>query len=218
MLGALVAVFTVFFNFSEPKYKFPIAIGSVLMLLYIFPSMKVIGFGGDLIDVVNNIKELDVLEYLIRVDFDGFMQVVDTIIYLEDGDYRYGINFLGVLLFFVPRALWEEKPWDSGGIVSEYLGYYYNNVSSPLVAEALISFGWFGVLFIFCFLAYLVHRLEKKSNDSSGVIELVLYSMTVGFITIILRGALNGVAPQFATAFLVFFVILFFSKLRVSND
>ena len=110
-------------------------------------------------------------------------------------------------LFFVPRALGPAKPTDSGELVSSALGYPYTNVSSPLPAEALLAFGIPGVLLTFLALGAMTARIEANAHARQTLHHLVLYSITMGFMTIILRGALNGVAPQFATAFLAYAAI-----------
>ena len=47
-------------------------------------------------------------------------------------------DFLGVLAFFVPRALWTSKPGATGSeLLSEHVGFPQSNVSSPLWVEAL---------------------------------------------------------------------------------
>ena len=148
------------------------------------------------------------------------MQVVSAIeyYYKDLGPLRYGENFIGVLLFFVPRAIWPSKPIDTGEIVSSSLGYIYTNVSSPLTAESLLGFGLFGPALIFFILAIYISKIEvfarAYKNNTPTASSFFIYAISVGFIVIVLRGALNGVAPQFATAFLACFLMLFFKKYK----
>ena len=110
------------------------------MLFTVFPVIKLIAAEGATFDkLIESIQRVSPSRYLLNVDFDGFMQITSTIQYLESEPIRWGNNFLGVVLFFVPRGLWEGKPIDTGVIVSEGLGYWYNNVASPLPAEALMG-------------------------------------------------------------------------------
>ena len=44
------------------------------------------------------------------IDFDGFQQIVNTITYVHDYGYKWGMNLLSALLFFVPRSVWPDKP------------------------------------------------------------------------------------------------------------
>jgi oligosaccharide repeat unit polymerase len=215
-LGSVLAVFLLFINFYSAKVKILGFVFSFVFLIYLFPSIKVIGKGGGVDEVIEALLSIDIIDYVLRVDFDGFMQIVDTVIYLDgDGVYRYGMNFLGVILFFIPRSIWPSKPLDSGGIVSEFNGYFYNNVSSPIVAESLISFGLLGVCFVACFFGFFVSKIENSVLKGAGRHYLILYCLLAGFMTIILRGALNGVAPQFASAFLLMLLVHYFRRLRV---
>ena len=43
----------------------------------------------------------------------------------------------------------------------------------------------------------------------------ILYPISMAFITIVLRGSLNAVAAQFATAFFVVFFIKFLAKHKI---
>lgn len=219
LFGIIIALSTAFIDYFIPKIKFMVALVSVFILFIVFPTIKSLGRGEfDSGAFEQRIGSGAITEYLLRVDFDGFMQIASTIEYYVNsiGPIRYGENFLGVILFFIPRAIWPNKPIDTGEIISTGLGYTYTNVSSPLPAEALMGFGILGPALIFFMLALFVSKVEYKAKltnrSSTSFSSIVLYAITMGFIVIILRGALNGVAPQFATAFLAFFVAMLFSN------
>lgn len=209
LLGSVIALSAVFINYFDSRIKFIVSIVSVLFLFFLFPAVKALGYGGG----IGNVFGRQITEYLVRVDFDAFKQIADTVIYMEDGSYRLGMNFIGVLFFWVPRAVWPGKPVDSGAIVSTDLGYWYTNVSSPLPAEALISFGYAGVCIIFFLLAIAITKIEIVTLNSNWKYDLkqsaFLYCLSMGFITIILRGALNGVAPMFGNGFLLYLGLRF---------
>ncbi|MCY7289048.1 MAG: hypothetical protein LH624_12555, partial [Cryobacterium sp.] len=148
----------------------------------------------------------NVRAYMVRVDFDGFKQIVDTTIYLgQGGTLRWGENFLGAALFWVPRSVWPGKPSDSGLLVSTSLGYPYTNVSNPLPSESLISFGFWGVVVVAALLATAVGSLEQGVRRAQSHYSLTpLYGMMAGFIVIIMRGSLNGVAAQFSSGMVIY--------------
>jgi len=217
LFGIFIAVSTVFINYFSPKVKSLVAIVSVLILFVVFPTIKSLGHGE------LNTAGLEqrgtfgaVTDYLLRVDFDAYMQVTETVRYYADdlGPGLYGKNFLGVALFFIPRAIWPDKPRSTGIIVAERLGYIYLNVSSPLPAEALMGFGLFGPVLVFYLLASFVTRIERNAKHYKWRVPkpeaFILYAISMAFIVIVLRGALNAVAPQFATAFLAFYIVKFF--------
>nr|WP_246535830.1 hypothetical protein [Nocardioides aquaticus] len=188
LLGSALAIAVLCTSVFRTSRKAAFALGAPFFLFIFFPLIKAIGTGGevDLSDAMSR----DIGAYLLRVDFDSFKQIVDTTIYADTGPLRLGMNFLGALLFWVPRSLWQSKPVDSGEIVSTSLGYPFTNVSSPLPAEALISFGLVGVLVVFLLVGMAVSSIERSAMlvERVGGHELILYAITTGFVTIILRG------------------------------
>lgn len=208
LLGSALALLSVSTSFFRTSRKLLAGLVAPIFLLYVFPAIKALGFGQE-VEVGGSGR--GVTEYLTRVDFDAFKQIADAFLYLEDETYRWGENFLGVLLFWVPRGLWAGKPLDSGYLVSSTLGYPYTNVSSPLPAEALISFGIPGVIGVFLLLGAFCATIENRARlgQSGGELrqDVIVYALLVGFIIIILRGALNGVAPMFATGFAAYIAL-----------
>jgi hypothetical protein len=213
LFGMLIALSCAFVNYKSPRVKAIVSFLAVFILFAVFPFSKILATGeatvGDFLSLIGTGSPA---AYLVRVDFDGFMQITSTVQYLmTGGEIRWGYNFLGVVLFFIPRGLWTGKPIDSGFIVSDTLGYRYTNVSNPLPAEALISFGFVGPILVFAALGIIVSRIERASGlpgqAGSSASGFFLYSVLMGFIIIIMRGALNGVAAQFASGFLVFAVM-----------
>ncbi|MEL6596774.1 MAG: hypothetical protein AAFQ47_12610 [Pseudomonadota bacterium] len=208
LFGCAIALLSIRLNLFSPRLKLALALTAPPLLFLLFPAVKMLGHAErGVLEMAQIMAQTDPTLYLLRVDFDGFKQIADTLVYLETAPLRWGANYAGVLLFFVPRALWPAKPTDSGELVSATLGYPYTNVSSPLPAEALLAFGIPGVLLTFLALGAVTARIEGNAQARQTLHHLVLYSITMGFITIVLRGALNGVAPQFATAFLAYAAI-----------
>ncbi|GAA0989904.1 hypothetical protein [Nocardioides aquaticus] len=218
LLGSALAIAVLCTSVFRTSRKAAFALGAPFFLFIFFPLIKAIGTGGevDLSDAMSR----DIGAYLLRVDFDSFKQIVDTTIYADTGPLRLGMNFLGALLFWVPRSLWQSKPVDSGEIVSTSLGYPFTNVSSPLPAEALISFGLVGVLVVFLLVGMAVSSIERSAMlvERVGGHELILYAITTGFVTIILRGALNGVAPIFGAGFVAYGGLAYLARRRCRSD
>lgn len=222
LFGVFIAISTLFVNYFSPKIKSLVAIASVLILFIVFPAIKSLGKGElDTSGLEQRTSAGAATDYLLRVDFDAFMQVTETVHYYADdiGPGLYGKNFLGVAFFFIPRAIWLDKPKSTGIYVAERLGYVYLNVSSPLPAEALMGFGLIGPVLVFYLLAFFVSRIERNAKHykwrSPTPEAFILYAISMAFIVIVLRGALNAVAPQFATAFLMFFVVMFFRNKKI---
>lgn len=78
----------------------------------------------------------------------------------KDVPFLYGESYLGALLFFVPRAVWPDKPRGIGAIyVSEVYGQGEDSYGIPVgpVGEAYWNFDLPGVVLIF-FLYGIFHR------------------------------------------------------------
>lgn len=218
LLGVALSLFAVLLNLFASKVKFWFSAGATIFLFFLFPAIKAIGEGG-VVDFAAAFTS-DVKQYLLRVDFDAFKQVADTIIYLDKGPLRAGENFLGVGLFWVPRSIWAAKPIHTGELVSSSLGYPYTNVSSPLPAEGYVSFGVIGLILVMVLAGWVVARVERRVAESVGGVlgtTFVLYALLIGYSTIILRGALNSVAPMFMTAFVVYAIYAATRRQRASS-
>lgn len=221
LFGILISISTLFIDYFRPRNKVLISLTSVALLFFVFPVIKLIGsYGLQISDIFQRI-DLDLVSlYLLRVDFDAFMQIISTVKYyaLDIGPIRYGENFLGVALFFIPAAIWAGKPIHSGELISTALGYNFTNVSNPLHAEALVGFGLLGPIIVFFLLGFYISKIEfyarSHLENPSKAYSFFIYAILAGFIVIIMRGALNAVATQFGTAFLVVYVLQLARKYR----
>lgn len=83
-------------------------------------------------------------------DYDAYSMLTMTVEHVKSHGTTWGRQLLGVALFWVPRALWPNKPIGSGALVATARGFSFTNLSSPLPAEGLINFGVVGV-FLFAF-------------------------------------------------------------------
>lgn len=210
LLGILLAISFLLFDFGRVSVKLIFTALSTFFLMYFFPAVKDLSGGLS----ADRVFGRDPAAYLTSVDFDSFKQIVDSVIYFSSAPLRTGENFLGVALFWVPRALWPSKPIHTGAIVSEGLGYPYNNVSSPLPAEAFASWGLTGVVVILFLTGMLIGTLEGshrlRSVASFSWARTLTYVMAAGYAVILFRGALNAVAPMIMPAFLIVAIIYLF--------
>lgn len=199
LLAIVIAILVVTFDFRRTRTKLVFCVSAVYFVLYIFPSIK------DLRKVFSNEfeQQSNQIAYLQTSDFDAFKQIIDTTIFFSDSAYRWGENFVGAGLFWVPRTLWSSKPLTTGTIVSEGLGYPYINVSSPLPAEAFASFGLVGTMLILVLVGGMTARLDRVSLLPNAPIAFATYAIAAGYSTILMRGALNAVAPMIFPAFVV---------------
>ena len=123
-------------------------------------------------------------------DYDASALLPATIEYVDKVDYTYGGQALGTLLFFVPRALWPEKPIDTGRLIAQTLDLPYENISGPLWTEAYINFGLVGIAVTCMAAGYLTSRLDQRFEQHRSGLILVLVPLLAGYELILLRGSL----------------------------
>ncbi|MCW2576244.1 MAG: oligosaccharide repeat unit polymerase [Modestobacter sp.] len=115
-----------------------VAVAAVAALVLVFPYAD--AFRHSSSATINDTG--GVVGALQNGDYDAFGQIDNTVLYTT----RYGITdgrqALGVAFFWVPRALWADKPVDTGVLLAEFRNYTFKNLSAPLWAELFINGGW----------------------------------------------------------------------------
>lgn len=219
LIGPLISITAIFVNYYKTSIKLSLFTLAFPLVYLVLPAIKSLGAGGSLSSIKDAISIEKIYTYVFRVDFDIYLWTVESLEYISSGaEYRWGHNFLGVLFFFVPRSLWPTKPENTGSLVSSHLGYIYNNVSSPLWAEAYVSLGVLGVIFVMLLFGIIISTLESRARSYAAgqiVIDNYSYIVLMAFVIIIIRGALNSVAPSFGSAFLALFAVYMFGKKRL---
>lgn len=150
----------------------------------------------------NTFNSFDFLKRLTNGDFDCYTMIGYTIRYIQTHGVTYGKQLLTALLFFVPRALWNAKGIGSGAFV---IGEdaEFSNVSSPLIAEAIINFGMIGIILFAVIFGKLLHlvdlnacrfrnrnRYKYFSSKSLSYNLQLIYPSLYGFTYLVLRGDL----------------------------
>ncbi len=106
-------------------------------------------------------KLMSPLEYLAKnsdVDSLGMASLCQK--WVDRFGHRWGMQLLGALLFWVPRAFWPDKPIATGAMVTEDLGFDFTNLAPPITAEALIDFGLIGVPLLGALFGLILARLD----------------------------------------------------------
>jgi oligosaccharide repeat unit polymerase len=115
------------------------------------------------------------VDYLFSGHFDAFHNLTQVI----ELDYRSeGWQLVGILLFWVPRALWEGKPQGTAFDFADFAGYQAHNVSFPLPAEFYVDFGVIGVAFGMFFVGVLYRRLDiflAKPKEEGSIASYIFY-------------------------------------------
>lgn len=128
--------------------------------------------------------------YLLTMNFDSsqmFMTVMNWDI------VTYGKQLLGVIFFFVPRAIWPDKAIGSGHYIANLQGAF-PNISMPYFGEGYINFGLIGVIIFTAILAYITAKLDVRYWQNKEIFtwkpSMGFYLILVGALFFILRGDL----------------------------
>ncbi len=141
-------------------------------------------------------------EYLTHGDVDGFQSTMNTLVYVDRFGHTYGRQFASAILFFVPRSVWSGKSLATGAVTSEALGFRFNNLSAPIIAELYVDGSFLAVILGALALGYGYRRLDylfTAAQEIGGVtLHRVLLALICGFTIILMRGSLLGVTPAIA--------------------
>lgn len=125
------------------------------------------------------------------LNYDAFSNIMATIDYVKDYGFSMGYQLLSALLFFVPRDLWDEKPYTTGQVVGEHLmekhDFLYFNLSNPMVSEGFVNFGILGVILMAIALGFVIVKMIGwlKSEDYLKKIMAFYFALHLLFL---LRG------------------------------
>jgi hypothetical protein len=214
-MGVTVGFFFIFTQIHTVSAKAALGAVTVSALYLAFGAVKHLatqGWSGD----------LNVGDYLMRVDFDGFQQTINVVRMVDATGVGYAKNFLGAALFFVPRALWAAKPHPLGMLAADAAGYAYDNLASPYVSEGYYALGLPGVLLfsyalgaLACYLDGAAERARQSGLDSWQSVLAVYLS---GFVVILMRGSINGVFPGIGVGLLALLGVFIASRAMVRRN
>lgn len=164
------------------------------------------GIGSDITKV--DISLVGFLEFL-----DQHMVSLHLIDMVDRNGYQFGSSTISVLGFFIPRALWPEKPNVIGLHVGEelYEGGFVGtpNLSGPIFLDFYYDFGFLGVVFGSVLTAIVFRRIIRQGGRVNGV-PLVEY-IILGALPILFRGSVGAVIGVvfFSLTFHYIFVYFF---------
>jgi hypothetical protein len=118
-----------------------VALAAVIGFVVVFPIADAFRNSD-----TGSVEALTPAESLLNGDYDSFAQIDNTVLYVERRGISDGRQALGVVLFWVPRAIWPDKPEDTGILLADFRKYDFTNLSAPLWAELYINAGWLGVV------------------------------------------------------------------------
>ena len=182
-------------------------------MIFIFPILDIFRWfkTENKLDLSQNMN----LDYFFAGHFDAFQNLARTI----DLNYHtYGYQFIGALFFFIPRAIWTNKPVGSGFLLAEQAHLSFNNISMPLVSELYLDFSYIGVILGFLILGFIYRYIDnrmlvfKKFDNYTNIIKLIAYTEFCCLQFYLLRGNLLA-CTAFITSILasIFLVYIYYN-------
>ncbi|SMF10677.1 O-antigen polymerase [Pseudogulbenkiania subflava] len=192
--------------------------GKIFSLFLVFAIFIIFPFLNQFrkFDSFQDLSILPSADFFFEGHFDAYQNFARVV---QIDFVTYGYQMLGSLFFYVPRFIWPNKPVGSGYEIAEQLGYFFNNISMPFLAEGYANFGVLGVFLFAVVIAFAMARLDRKYSFDGRSGERISYFGAVylylcGALFFVLRGdLLSSVAYVTAglfSAFLVRFLCRFF--------
>jgi hypothetical protein len=154
---------------------------------------------------------------LLAKDYDAFLMSCYTMLTVDAAGVGWGSNLVGAVLFFVPRAMWTNKPEPTAWIVYDIAAHTTdlgtNNLSTPLMAEGYYAFGWAGALLIALCYWWGITKITLVSRRNPDSWAFLFRCVCTGLALIFLRGTLivgvSALAGTFAAAAIPAFLLRF---------
>lgn len=129
---------------------------------------------------------------LVSGDFDAFAQISNTLTYVGSEGHTHGRQLTGAALFWIPRAVWEDKPEDTGRVLADHRDYGFSNLSAPVWCELFMDGGWLLLVVGMGALGYGLRRLDERCVAAGGPSEAsgTLWAILPFYLLIMLRGSL----------------------------
>lgn len=176
-------------------------------VLAVYPLSQVIGSTAEQ-------RAVDPLTVFASQDFDGFQQVINSLIFVEDLGHSDGLYTVSALLFAVPRSLWTGKATPASIDVAAHRDYWFTNLSLPLHAELYIDVGVLGMLLIVALLGWVFARVDHAWVHTPGT----LGAFVAPYLALTQLGVLRGPLGSLAPVWIPVLVLLIFGVRRVRSS
>lgn len=182
--------------------------------------------------LIEEMKGGGISEAFNTLNYDAFANIMATIDYVYKFGFSYGYQLVGGLLFFVPRTIWNTKPYSTGQVVGEYLisdfGFNFSNLSNPMVSESFINFGVLGVIIVPIILAYIFIRMIKWLQGNNYLKKIMAFYFAMHLIFLLRGDFTNGfsyyIGPLISVVFFTQFIefltkqYLIYAKRKVAKQ
>jgi hypothetical protein len=201
LAGTAILAVAAAFGLFATKLRFRLtACGFLVGLLLIFPLADAFRETSKA-----ELKSTNPVQSLLSGDYDSFAQLTNGYLVAAREGIVPGKQFLGVLLFWVPRPLWIDKPLDTGPFIANERGYSFTNLSAPLWIEFYLNGGWLLLAVGMFALGFGLHRWDTRLNAQLSVQSMPapIGCILPFYLMILLRGSLLQ-AISFLFCILVF--------------
>ncbi|WP_461165896.1 hypothetical protein [Tsukamurella serpentis] len=201
---AILAVLAALGLFATSARFRVVALGFVCALVLLFPLADAFRYSTS-----GEFKSKGPLDSLLSADYDSFAQVNNAITIVERDGLSVGRQFLGVLLWFFPRALWPDKPVDSGILIANQRGYRFTNLSAPLWCEAYLNGGIIAVIGVFLVVGYALYRWDTKLDAQLRQLPMpgIIGCVMPFYMLILLRGSLLQAMSYLTVVYLCYLAV-----------
>lgn len=135
--------------------------------------------------------------------YDAFANIGATIDFVANEGWAHGNQLLGAFFFFVPRAIWEDKPVSTGEVIGNHLvddyGLNYTNLSNPMVSEGYINFGIAGVVLMALLLAISVIYLKSWLQSDNYLKRIMSFYFAIHLLFLLRGDFVNGYSYYIGT-------------------
>ena len=190
---ALLAAAAAFGLFASAARFRLVIFGFIAALLVIFPVMDAFRYTFK----ARNLAITDPIEAFLAPDYDSFAQIMNGWLITQREGIDIGRQLVGVILFWVPRPLWPEKPVDTGTFIANSRGYVVTNLSAPLQIEVFVNGGFILLILVMFVAGYLVYAWDTNVERELALSHMpsVLGCILPFYTLILLRGSLLQAMP-----------------------
>ena len=150
-------------------------------------------------------------------DINASTRVIDSV--TESGQFLLGESYLGAILFFVPRSVWQDKPRGGGAYAASIINYgfadrRYTSASYPISApaELFLNFWFFGVVVGGLLTSLLYAVISNFGGYFFSPLSLALF--LISLITLRAGVSSEAIIPFLQYLFIFFVFYMFFIKVK----